>query len=358
MLRSTHRVIFICSLIMSCFVIGSVSSAPFDPAASDTTPTCAERLTLTAEKQTWQIPYCSSHSLDVPSAVERVVIGLHGINEAAPSMQDTLLEAAQGASVVEQTLLITPHWLIPAQRANYADADRLLYWDDGAYQWGQVADNAALSAFDVLDSLVRVIFKRQFPNLDEVVLVGFGDGAELLNRYAALSQIERELSATEARFRYVIASADDYLYFSTQRRVALEFERFITPNHRERSGCLDYNDYGYGLNRFEERALNITAQQARQQYARRRVYYLVGAGDTGTDGWSCQQHAQGMNRLDRARVYYHHLGQEFGEAIYEQQQLAVLPMMGHDLDMLLSNCARVWIFDADEAIPCRNIDAS
>ena len=76
------------------------------------------------------------------------------------------------------------------------------------------------STFAVIDHILDALTndRNQYPNLEEVVLVGHGDGANLLQRYAASNQFEIDFRKNrKLPVRYVLLAPDNFMYFNRER---------------------------------------------------------------------------------------------------------------------------------------------
>jgi hypothetical protein len=91
---------------------------------------------------------------------------------------------------------------------------------------------------------------------------------------------------------FVTANPSSYLYLNSYRPVE--------NSHLE--SCPEFNDYKYGLSNRNEYFGALSDEQICQQYASRRVTYLLGSADIHQDKdreINCAANAQGANRFQR-----------------------------------------------------------
>jgi pimeloyl-ACP methyl ester carboxylesterase len=185
----------------------------------------------------------------------------------------------------------------------------------------------ALSSYAALDEIVaRLGDRRQFPNVQQIVIVGHPGGAQVVQRYALLSPDQPALQAAGVNVRYVIANPSSYAYFDERRPVAFSH-----------AGCPDYNRWKYGLSDLPAYAEGQTPQQLKEKYAQRNIVYLLGQQDNDPNHPAldkrCEARAQGPNRLARGRNYFDYLQRLYPQGL--NQQLIEVPGVGHDGDAML-----------------------
>ncbi|MBT6462332.1 MAG: SUMF1/EgtB/PvdO family nonheme iron enzyme [Opitutae bacterium] len=193
-----------------------------------------------------------------------------------------------------------------------------------------------ITTFSVLDHILDALTsdKNQFPNLEEVVLSGHGDGADFLQRYAAVNRFEPAFTKARKRpVRYVLLAPGSYLHFSRDRRQGDgSFAVPATPPDK-------YNDYPYGINYLFDYPAETGAATLHDYYPTRRVAYIVGGQDTDTEaaGNSPAAVAQGSNRLERALNYEAYLRETFGPGISANHTFVTLDGIAHKLSESLGS---------------------
>jgi pimeloyl-ACP methyl ester carboxylesterase len=205
--------------------------------------------------------------------------------------------------LAENVAVIAPQFLSAVYNSGQYTAQQLAWGDVNAWQAGSVATHPArttLSSFDALDGLISGFTNRtQYPQLNNVTVVGHGGGGQLVQRYAAVgADFSRDVHV-----RYVHGDASSCAYF-TQDRPYVDYDGLIEPK------C-EFNNtwrYGYdGYTRADGTVENI--QQYFLQYVTRDVVSLVGYQDEAASGdESCMARAQGgRRRRDRNLIWYRYV---------------------------------------------------
>ena len=221
-----------------------------------------------------------------------------------------------------------------ANKSKFALFERT--WDG---TWSNPGENNSgtsprTSTFAVLDHILDALTKdrSQYPNLEEVVLVGHGDGANLLQRYAASNNFEPDFKKSrKLPVRYVLLAPDNFMFFNRERPT--ENGNFAVPD----SPPDNFNDYPYGTNYLFEYLNTTGIDNLLDNYPVREVAYLVGAKDKSTDNLDNSPAAQiqGQHRKDRVQAYAEHLQQMFGPTILDNHAFTTLPSIGFQADMAL-----------------------
>ena len=80
-------------------------------------------------------------------------------------------------------------------------------WEEGEDSVQAAGRPAPVSSFQVLDDLLRSLDDRQrLPALAGIVLAGHSGGAQLVQRYAVLNNVDGPLRRDGLALRYVIAN--------------------------------------------------------------------------------------------------------------------------------------------------------
>ncbi|MEO7330774.1 MAG: alpha/beta fold hydrolase [Minicystis sp.] len=330
----------------------STSSAPVVVGAPTTClearPACRGRLAIGAAGK--HLAYYASRPLDGADArPTRAVIVLHGARHSPEDYFQTMTGLAAAHGGLEATVVIAPHFQTASNRecwgATDAPAPDELYWSCEGWKMGGAAeDDAAVSSFDALDALIADL-PRRFPGLTHVTLAGHSAGAQLVQRYAAVTRIEE---TQRVPITFLVSSPSSYLYLDDRRLkkdarctsptdCALDKASFEAPFHGAKA-CPGYDDFKYGLAHREGYAARAGEAEIRRRYAARDVVLLLGDRDTGKApeaafgelDKSCAANAQGPRdhsfRLERGLVYARYVSALFGA----RHALAIVPGCGHE----------------------------
>jgi pimeloyl-ACP methyl ester carboxylesterase len=303
----------------------------------------------TLKTQTGQVSIPMEVSLSwgtVHPGINRAVIVFHGKDRNVESYYKAL-QIAAARPAASHALLLAPQFLQEEDARTHHLAARFLRWHQGSWMTGADATGPQpLSAFDVIDALLRDLGNRQlFPDLDTIVLVGHSAGGQLLNRYAIVGIEPALLSAAGIHLRFVIANPGSYFYFSDERPRA---DGSLAPFPA--TSCPGFDHWRYG----PIDPPRYVADRTPEDWARRQtlyldsdVIYLLGAQDVDPVDSdldiSCAGEAQGKDRLDRGRAYFRYL-QGRSEGI--RQRLFLVPRLAHVGNrMIESPCSVVALFD-------------
>ena len=202
-----------------------------------------------------------------------------------------------------ETLLIAPQFLA-RQDAARMDTSGFPIWSTEGWTGGDdsISGVPQVSSLQVYDDLLKWLSDRKrFPALTHIVIAGHSGGAQLVQRYAALNNMDEKLRAAGISIRYVIANPSSYLYFTNERPQGERFAPYDT------AACPNFNTYKYGFEHVTRYAANVTPENAFNAYAGREVVYMLGTADTNPNhrvlDKSCPAQAQGRYRLERGRAY-------------------------------------------------------
>ena len=269
----------------------------------------------------------------------RAVIIVHGLQRNAKHYYQTMLKARDASQTAQSTLIIAPQFLTLTDVQHHHLGTERLYWSWTGWESGENAQNAPISAFTVLDSVIKQLSDRQrFPNLHDIVLVGHSGGAQLVQRYALADNLAKTLNSQAIKLQYVVASPSSYVYFTAERPVPVNI-----------SQCPKVNDWRFGLSHRPAYFANQSNDALIQSYLAKSITYFVGSEDNNPHNHvmdkSCMANAQGANRYTRSHAYYHYLQQHYQVA--PRQQLWDVIGVGHaDRPLFLSSCAQQVIFNS------------
>ena len=244
--------------------------------------------------------YFTSHNLFAAQPnIERVVLTIHGSERNADTYYKSIEAMAKKNSVADKTLILSPHFkmsfdtLVPGE----------FTWDwEGWLRGDEAQNNADVSSFALMDYIISLLASPvNFPSLKEIVLTGHSAGGQFVQRYAAGTDIDKLYSFIG--FRFVVTNPGSYLYLTDKRPVNPGIE------------C-NYNDYKYGLNRLNRYMGNSSVEEIRKRYISKSIVYFVGDKDTRSDDidQDCPARFQGINRLERAKLFSSQLQQDFPSA--------------------------------------------
>lgn len=168
-----------------------------------------------------------------------------------------------------------------------------------------------VSSFSVLDALLLYLADRQqYPDLEEIQLVGYGASARLVQLYAAIAKGLAAPRAAGVRVRFVVLSPESHLYFDDRR--APRADAPLAPFERER--CAGYQLWPYGTVLAPAYAAGQIARDMAAEYAASDMLLLRAEREIeGTDR-SCEAMAQGRNRVERLDTHLRYLAAYIGGA--------------------------------------------
>ena len=283
--------------------------------------------------------YANADLYNPPSSIERAVVILHGVQRDGDQYFNTgrtLLGNAQ----LQNTLLLAPNFLTPTDSGI---SDDMPLWPRDKWMHGIESQygHKGIPAFQVLDDLVAYLSDRQrYPALKEIVMVSHSAGAQLMQRYAVVNDLDGGLKAHGLSIRYVVASPSSYVYFEESRLQDGVFKPEVTVM------CPSYSRYRYGLDGAPTYLLkqHLTSRQVFARYAARDITYLVGAQDNNPTSRvldsSCGAGYQGATRLERQLNYV-----SYEQFLSGQWQIPLrhpqhtIPGIGHNAARLLGDKA-------------------
>ena len=196
------------------------------------------------------------------------------------------------------------------------------------------------------------------------MLAGHSGGAQLVQRYAVLNNVDGPLRRDGLALRYVIANPSSYLYLTNERprpdgKGYAPYERGICPT---------YNQYKYGTDKLPAYARGQEESRLFVRYAARDVTYLLGGADNNPEhrllDKTCGAEAQGSTRLARGTAYLQYeflLASRGGKPVTLHRAGYEVRGVGHDgKNMFGSECgAQVLLGEGargtDRAAPCEPI---
>jgi pimeloyl-ACP methyl ester carboxylesterase len=293
---------------------------------------------------------------------------IHGVKRDADRYYETVDELlSHNPARARDTLILAPRYSgsIDSGFGGMA-AWRKASWEDGEDSVQAAGRPAPVSSFQVLDDLLRSLDDRKrLPGLAGIVLAGHSAGAQLVQRYAVLNNVDGPLRRDGLALRYVVANPSSYLYLTNERPRA--DGKGYAPY--ERGICPTYNQYKYGTDKLPPYARETEESRLFVRYADRDVTYLLGGADNNPEhrllDKTCGAEAQGATRLARGMGYAQYeyvLAARGAKPVPLHRRAYEVMGVGHDnKGMFGSVCgARALLGDnaqaADGAAPCAAIE--
>ncbi|MCY1203625.1 hypothetical protein D9M72_151300 [compost metagenome] len=317
----------------------------------------------------YKMPVYANRKLDRDDLrdIRQVIVVIHGVKRDADRYYETVDELlARNPARARDTLILAPRYSgsIDSGFGGMA-AWRKASWEDGEDSVQAAGRPAPVSAFQVLDDLLRSLDDRKrLPALAGIALAGHSAGAQLVQRYAVLNNVDGPLRRDGLALRYVIANPSSYLYLTNERPRA--DGKGYAPY--ERGICPTYNQYKYGTDKLPSYARETDESRLFVRYAARDVTYLLGGADNNPEhrllDKTCGAEAQGATRLARGVGYAQYeyvLAARGAKPVALHRRAYEVAGVGHDnKGMFGSVCgARALLGEdaqaADGAAPCEAI---
>lgn len=299
--------------------------------------------------------------------IKQVVVMIHGVKRDADRYYEYVTDLLErNPERARDTLVLAPRFSgsIDSGFAGMA-AWRKASWEEGEDSVQAAGLPAPVSSFQVLDDLLRSLDDRQrLPALAGIVLAGHSGGAQLVQRYAVLNNVNGPLRRDGLALRYVIANPSSYLYLTNERprpdgKGYAPYERGICPT---------YNQYKYGTDKLPAYARGQEESRLFVRYAARDVTYLLGGADNNPEhrllDKTCGAEAQGSTRLARGTAYLQYeflLASRGGKPVTLHRAGYEVRGVGHDgKNMFGSACGAQALLGegargTDKAAPCEPI---
>ena len=281
----------------------------------------------------------AADSADVQSDVKRALIVIHDFSrDAKRALADMMALAGMDNT---DTLIIAPQFLLASDIARLAktlpdQGEHCARWPLGAWSLGGdsivLPGQQPVSSFVVIDGLLLYLADaRRFPQLKSIALAGHGEGADFVQRYAAVGRAPDAVEAQGVSMGFVVANASSYAYVT-----ALRFRGgkhgFGLP---DTGLCPDYNRWPYGLDNLVPYVRRVGSAAIKQNYPLRHITYLAGADMAGNNrdpapDAGCAASLQGGNRAARLDNFSLYLDVVFGDEARRTQPVAMVPKTGYD----------------------------
>jgi pimeloyl-ACP methyl ester carboxylesterase len=336
----SRRFTFHALLLVSLILFRGNARAATDPEVLVPVPAVQDgRLEVRTAQGEGELPIHTSRDWTVPQPdVERAIVVIHGWPRR--DLHSAEHAATRPGIAAQNTIIITPQFLIEADVAAHHLPDTVLRWGVNGWDTGYDAKGPApISSFDALDAiLARLADRRLFPKLSIVVIAGHSAGGRFVQHYAAIGHGQPPLEQNGVHIRYVVANPSVYLYFTPARPVSL-------PGTCARLDRWEYGVSG-GVPRYAEQP--VEPSLLRQNYLARDIIYLLGEADNDPNHHqldrTCAGEAQGATRFERG-VNYVNVAVQPGVLAANQRMLTV-PGVGHSSwKMYSSECGLAALFD-------------
>nr|CCA82287.1 conserved exported hypothetical protein,alpha/beta-Hydrolases domain [blood disease bacterium R229] len=254
----------------------------------------------------YDFPVYANHPLDGDlRGIREVVFVQHGLQRNGNDYYaaGAKLLKASGRNP-DEILLVAPNF--PGEPDAGKGFDRMPLWSVEGWLGGFNAVNApytGLSSLQVLDDLIAFVTDpARLPNVRRVTVAGHSGGAQIVQRYAVLNNVDERIRARGVDLRYVVANPSSYLYFTPERPRGRGFASY------DAGACPDYDHYKYGMVDMVPYAAGTDGKALFKRYAQRQVTYLVGSDDNDPNhrvlDKACGAEAEGPTRLDRASAIW------------------------------------------------------
>ncbi len=357
-----------CILFFTLLLVPAISALAQRPPVKVVAP---DRMYFDVGGEVLSLPYYSSRPLTQPDAsVTRLVISQHGASRNADAYFERMMKPAAQASALDYTVVVAPQFLEAKDIQEWNLDPDVLYFTSDAWKGGaQSSDDpehsrvVRLSAFDVMDRLLlRCV--HLFPNLETIVLAGHSAGGQYMNRYSAANTLDLTL---QQRFGidilYIVANPSSYVYFTEERPIPGRHHEYAVPDETVLKNNPAYNVYKYGLDEIPLYWQRTGVDRVMKQFPHRRVVYLLGEEDNDPNHGSLDKRSgsmmQGNTRLHRGINYFGYIGHVFGEDIYKNHRIAILPGVGHSSgDVFASPGTMYYLFEYGQRTdgPLENYD--
>ncbi len=243
--------------------------------------------------------------------IEQAIITIHGSERNAHTYFNSVEAMTKKMNQMEKTIVISPHF----KEAWDARTGMEFYFSPEGWLSGDPdLGTKGVSSFEIMDGMIALLAdKNKFPNLKRITLTGHSAGGQLVQRYAAGSDID--VNYPDIKFRYIVANPGSYVYLTANRPV--------TPQVR----CA-FNDYKYGLDKLNSYMGKFSVMQIQKRYTAKEIVYFLGEQDIRSDDidQACPARYQGDTRLARGKNFKSQLDKEFPEA---KHFIFTVPGVGH-----------------------------
>jgi hypothetical protein len=273
------------------------------------------------------VPLAANRPLgDAHPGITRAVIVIHDETRDATSAL-AMMSALVGTENAS-TIILAPQFLLPSDIMRFAEylpekghgfaAWQVLGWSAGDDSMPGPS-RKGVSSFTVVDLLLMFLSDRvAFPDMKDIVVAGFGAGANFTQRYAAFSAAANPVSTQNIMLRFVVAGATSYIYQTPSRPLGGN-KGFGLPDE---AACPSFNAYPYGLEKLNTYARHTGPNAAKVDYSTRFVTYLNAPAADPVSETTCGAMDEGANGAVRAENYRLYLHTLYGDVADRTQVFA------------------------------------
>lgn len=260
------------------------------------------------------MPHYITSNYNTPELVKRAIIVLPGQPRDAWTYANLMLNAR---SVVagnrpewgisnDSVLILAPVFMSGRDMsAGAGQSGEISFageqWQSGGSALTPESVRHRLSSYDVLDFFVDQLFdKKQYPNLNQVVVAGHSLGGQTVARYALLKPRKRY----DANMRFWTANAGSFAWLNEERPYP------GINNTCQLNAHNAYNQWPFGIAGDVRRIpayarpdVQMNSSFVIDRYLSRSVHYAFGLLDEGPGTTACAAQWQDANHLDRGSNY-------------------------------------------------------
>jgi hypothetical protein len=284
---------------------------------------CLQTVSLTGENGNGNFEFYGNYPLYEDKAqweeLTNAIIVVHGLSRNADDYYTYINNSLMDLDLENSTILISPYFKDEAS-SNSGD----YFWNTSGWRSGQSSsDDAKISSFQVVDSLMAQLFNRdKFPVLEKVIVTGHSSGGLFTNVYVGASEFATNQDIT---VNYVVANSQ-YFYYSNNSRYNEANQIFYEP-----TDCPTFNDWPMGYKNIPAVLSGITKETFETRFAARETVYLLGNGtqpDGSLNTTSCQATLLGSNRYNRGLNRYLFM-EEYYPGNHDHRKI-IVDGVGHD----------------------------
>lgn len=292
-----------------------------DPCTTTSTA-CLQTLTLQKEGNTGNLDFYANYPIYTENArwdkLKYAIIVVHGFNRNADDYFAWVGSAIRSAGLEENTVLLSPKFKVESE----ASGDDLFWSSTGWREARDSQSDAAISSFEVIDSLVSQLSTESlFPVMEKIIVTGHSSGGLFTHVYAASNRVDQD---SNIDFDYVIANSQ-YFYYPDGQRVDENTGQLTTP-----SSCTGYTIWPLGYNSVPSYVGATQESALNNQYINRSIYYFLGNGsgsDPSFNDSDCNATLLGSTRFNRGENVFEYLNQKFPSNNHAKR---VVEGVGHD----------------------------
>jgi pimeloyl-ACP methyl ester carboxylesterase len=298
-------------------------------------------ITLSAECERWvtlgggpgRAMAYSTYAVDkLNRNVTRAFILVHGTGRNADHYFETAVAAAFLAGALENTVVISPHFIVDADSATAKPNE--VKWPNRGISWragGMSTSHPGLSAFDFMDEIIRKLAdKKKFPRLTKIVVAGHSAGGQFASRYQMASKVH---DTPGVSISYVPANPSTYAWPTALRPLPIgnadpatadkeplgengeKVNSDFTFGASDAAKAPNYNKWPAGLEDRTGYTAGMSDDLLRKNLASRPITYLLGQLDVlplgGFDD-SPTAMAQGPTRRARGEAFVKFIADSLG----------------------------------------------